>query len=277
MIRSRSGAGWAIIIPAFLLGAWFVGSSMLARRANVGVGDLLGGQRGSPVAGQRANAPARVELPAVAESMDDGRLASLRTANESWRTSAMPRRVVVDQVCLVPDLPTFLEAMGAWDERHYFPILIDEPGWTLPFLRSFRPSRVVRYAGRTHRAGSNSDASESAAPYRGESAWLRATEAVRRACSTPPAPDQEASAPGSPGLVLADPEAPTIGAAVALAAGHRQPMLRLGPFRLPPGAQGAAQSSRRLGNVLTLIEAWGFARNRSSSICRRRKLCTAGR
>ena len=89
--------------------------------------------------------------------MDDPRLSSLRSAAESWRKSAAPRRLVVDQVCLVPDLPTFLEAIAAWDERHYFPILIDEPAWTLPFLRAFRPARVVRYAG-PGAAGSTFDA-----------------------------------------------------------------------------------------------------------------------
>ena len=48
----------------------------------------------------------------------------------------------------MPDEVAFLEAIAAWDERSYFPILIDEPAWTLPFLRAFRPARVVRYAGR---------------------------------------------------------------------------------------------------------------------------------
>ena len=57
MIRSSSRAGWAIVIPAILLGIWVVGSSMLARRAQVRVGGLLSGQQcGSPVAG---NGPER--------------------------------------------------------------------------------------------------------------------------------------------------------------------------------------------------------------------------
>ena len=47
--------------------------------------------------------------------------------------------MVVDQVYLVPDVPTFLEVIAAWDERRLFPILIDDPAWTLPFLRAFRP------------------------------------------------------------------------------------------------------------------------------------------
>ena len=77
---------------------------------------------------------------------------------------------------------------------------------------------------------------------------------MRRACSTPPDPDVSTSRgvepdrpprAQTPGLVLADPEAETIGAAVALAAGHFQPLIRLGAFHLPPGVRGAAESTRR--------------------------------
>ena len=75
--------------------------------------------------------------------------------------------------------------------------------------------------------------------------WLKAVDAVRRACSTPPEPDAAAKGGGgswhpqrrAPGLVLADPESESIGAAVALAAGHFQPMMRLGAFHLPPGVR----------------------------------------
>jgi len=73
-------------------------------------------------------------------------LSSLRRAADSWRQLLEQRRLVIDQVCLVPDVSSFLEAIAAWDERHFFPILIDEPHWVLPFLRAFRPARVVRAA-----------------------------------------------------------------------------------------------------------------------------------
>jgi hypothetical protein len=267
MIRTGARAGWAIVIPAILLGTWFLGSSMLARRARVGVRGLLGGQHGATAAGRGASTGTKPELPLPAERLDDARLGSLRTAIESWRETSAPRRVVVDQVCLVRDLPTFLEAIASWDDRHYFPILIDEPAWTLPFLRSFRPARVVRYAGRPRALGSISEAMRFGTSDNGEVAWLRAIDAVRRACSAAPgtggasaSSNSQAVPARTPGLVLADPDASTIGAAVALAAGRLQPMLRVGAFRLPPGARGAADSTRRIGDVLTLVEAWGFAR-----------------
>ncbi len=60
--------------------------------------------------------------------------------------------------------------------------------------------------------------------------------------------------------MLADPDSDTIGAAVALAAGHFQPLVRLGAFHLPAGVRGAAESTRRFGDVLTLARGLGFAR-----------------
>ena len=59
---------------------------------------------------------------------------------------------------------------------------------------------------------------------------------------------------------MADPDVATIGAAVALAAGHFQPLIPLGTFHLPRGVPGASESTRRFGDGLTLVEAWGFAR-----------------
>ena len=50
--QEQSRAGWAIVIPAVVLGGWVVGSSMLARRGQVRVGGLIGGQHGAPVAGR---------------------------------------------------------------------------------------------------------------------------------------------------------------------------------------------------------------------------------
>ena len=84
---------------------------------------------------------------------------------------------------------------------------------------------------------------------------LLAGPARQRAYERTPLPQAQ-----TPGLVIADPDSGMIGAAVALAAGHFQPLMRLGAFHLPPGVRGAAESTRRFDDVLTLVEAWGFAR-----------------
>ena len=141
MTRHGARIGWWFVIPALLLGGWVIGSSMLARRGKVGFDNMIGGpHRVTP--GLENQKAAVSDLPAaIVERMDNPRLATLRSAAETWKIAAAPRRVVVDQVWLVSDLPAFLEAIAAWDERHYFPILIDEPAWTLPFLRAFHPAR----------------------------------------------------------------------------------------------------------------------------------------
>ena len=59
--------------------------------------------------------------PEPARSLADPRLGRLREASAAWELRRGPRREVVDLVCLVPDLPTFLEAIGRWDERHVVP------------------------------------------------------------------------------------------------------------------------------------------------------------
>ena len=74
-----------------------------------------------------------------------GGVDEIRRISVSWDRRNGPERQVVDQVVLVPDVATFLEAIASWDERHFFPILIDDVELTIKFLRAFRPARVVRY------------------------------------------------------------------------------------------------------------------------------------
>jgi len=158
-----------------------------------------------------------------ARSLSDERLRRLQTANRLWGARQGPKREAVDVVCLVPDLPTFLEAISAWDDRHFFPILIEDGEYTLKFLRAYGPSRVVRYPSRAQ------------APKNPEALWQRAVEAVGRSWT---ARDDQAE-PGDtpprsvllrpPGAVVSEPGAPMLSGAVALAAGRFQPLIRWRP------------------------------------------------
>ncbi len=115
----------------------------------------------------------------LVSSILDPRVKSLLRAAESWRRSRGPERSVVDQVYLVPDLTSFLEVIAAWDERSFFPILIDDPAYTLPFLRAFRPARVVRIVGDS---GTSKLPAEQSVASNGESPlWTAAQRAVARA------------------------------------------------------------------------------------------------
>src|SRR6516162_6429833 len=85
---------------------------------------------------QRSNTP---------QNLFDPRLAELRVASVAWAGRVRPSRDVTDVVCLVPDMPTFLEAISTWDANHFFPILIDDATYSLKFLRAFKPARVIRF------------------------------------------------------------------------------------------------------------------------------------
>lgn len=166
--------------------------------------------------------------PAVAKSqvsLFDPRFDDIRRASVVWDNRLGPERQVVDVVCLVPDIPTFLEVIGTWDDHHYFPVLIDDVEYTLKFLRAFRPARIVRYPSKV--AG--------VAP---EALWDRAVGAVGRSWSNQTTPASQvprgdvaskALGPLPPGVVLSSPEAANLAGGVALAAGRFQPLLRYRP------------------------------------------------
>ena len=203
--------------------------------------------------------------PAGPTRLDDPRLATLRNAAESWRRKTGPKRQVIDQVCLVPNEVAFLEAIAAWDERFFFPILIDEPAWTLPFLRVFRPAKVVRYAGRGQTATARSDGGSLNAPPDLDRRWAGALDAVSHAWSGPsdsqrvlPASDLPPRHVGAiaPGVVLAESNASMLAGAVALAAGRFQPLVR---FQVSDaGLRRAGQPARtwRFGDVMNPGQAW---------------------
>ena len=169
------------------------------------------------VAGFAAIASTGIDAPAQSD-LTDGRFEELRKASVVWERRTGPERVVLDQVCLVPDLPTFLDAVAAWDDRHFFPVLIDDVESTFKFLRAFKPARVVRLPAK-------------AAAVPPAQLWDRAREAVGRAWTAEPASVDGSTVPKAlgatpPGVVVSEPDSPTLAGAVALAAGRFQPLLR---------------------------------------------------
>ncbi|MDG3003432.1 hypothetical protein [Paludisphaera mucosa] len=187
-----------------------------------GTGDLS--------SGDPRTAPAEID-PAVmltispVEKLDDPRLGHLLEAASHWRRSRGPERKVVDQVVLAADVPSYLAAVAAWDQHTYFPVLIDDPTWTLPFLRAFRPSRVIRLKTESRPRGAGAF-----------DAWLAAAEAVSRSWIRDEPETTEWPPSGSPprwlgatppGVVFSHPDSPSLAGAVALAAGRFQPLVRL--------------------------------------------------
>src|SRR5262249_28735971 len=149
-------------------------------------------------------------------SLFDPRFDDVRRASVTWDNRNGPPRQVVDVVCLVPDFATFLDAVATWNDRHYFPILIDDVEHTFKFLRAFRPARVVRYPARA----------PAVAP---GSSWERAVAAVGKSWANQDTPQDKLPrgdvapaglGPVPPGLVLSHPDSPALAGAVALAAGR---------------------------------------------------------
>ena len=178
-MRNRgSRSGPMITISALVLAMWVVGLAVVGWRG-LGLNRSKIRDRLSRIFTDRALRTGAAEAGFAGPlHLDDSRLASLRLAADSWKQMARPKRQVVDQVCLVPDVSAFLEAIALWDERHFFPILIDEPAWTLPFLRAFRPARVVRFAGRSRSQGQHDSARLPKPPSGSADVWPQALEAV---------------------------------------------------------------------------------------------------
>lgn len=155
------------------------------------------------------------KIPQSLAELDD---TNLLAASENWRKMAADsRRKVADVVCLVPDRETFLEAIASWDDKTFFPVLIDDPELNLKFISAFRPRRVVRFPGKSE-------------PVPNDKIWSVALTSALRGIL----PAQEKprglipgnilwfqQPPRSPGIVLARAGDDAI-AAAALAAGRKQ-------------------------------------------------------
>lgn len=266
---SRRVRASAVLVVMGVVAA-FAAAEMHRRWRFTGLEDVIWSSDRSPVRGDERMAwtaedglrgRGRRSLPPLPALAGDPRLAPLRRAAGSWQEALGSRRRVVDQVCLVPDFWSFLEAIAAWDDRHYFPILIDEPEWTLPFLQAFRPARVVRYAARKDPPGAGTSPAVDV--------WQAALRAVAKGWTPPTAQGEELPPAGAPprllgetppGQVLAAPDSPMLAGAVALAAGRFQPLVRLDPemWGLGDSSEGGAV---RYGDVLSLPQAWEFARH----------------
>lgn len=141
------------------------------------------------------------------------------------RVSAVRARLpVIPTVVLVPDRASYLAAVGSWSTRGRFPVLIDDGSWAAGeaiarFVRAFKPERVVRFA--TESKPENGEAGLRGAVERAvASAWdcddpAKLHDRWRELNFVPP------------GVVVAHPTDPAWTGALALAAGHGQPIVWL--------------------------------------------------
>lgn len=141
------------------------------------------------------------------------------------RVSGVRARLpVVSSVVIVPDTRTYIRAVGEWSLRGRFPVLIDDGSWAsreaiARFVRAFRPDRVVRLSADAAPAAGDAD-------IRGE---VERAVAAAWECEDPTKLVEHWQGLGfvPPGVVVAHPSDPAWTAALALAAGHGQPILWL--------------------------------------------------
>ncbi len=141
-------------------------------------------------------------------------------------------RKIGNVVMLVEDERSFAEAVGLWDDKTFFPVLLDDGWYARLFIRAFEPAAVVRLTA--------------------EQPGKLSPETLRRwlARATPTTPDGGAPPPG---LVAIDPNGPHRAAGLALAAGRGQPCLFIdspGPLNAIADLEQVASLNERVMNAM---------------------------
>jgi hypothetical protein len=67
----------------------------------------------------------------------------LAEGKDTPRRSRWAKREVLDVVVLVPDLPTFAEAVSCWTDKVFFPVLFQDDLYAPKFIAAFKPAQVL--------------------------------------------------------------------------------------------------------------------------------------
>jgi nitroreductase len=138
------------------------------------------------------------------------------TGTFNQRHAAWLEREVVDIVVVVPDPTSYLEALAYWDDKRFFPVLLDDGWLSGVFVRAFKPGKVLTYQTRK--------------PLEGEAL----TQAVKQAIAKHNQRIAQAKRL-APGIVVIDPAHRHAVMGLALAIGRGQPVLEY----KPPKIEGA--------------------------------------
>lgn len=177
---------------------------------------------------------------------------------------ALASRRVVPTIVLTPDPVSYAEAIGAWTPEEIFPVLLDDGSPAMRehigrFSRAFRPEAVVRWE-------APDDAPRAGGPMRPRRAVPNARALAERALARAWGADDRSALPERwralgrtpPGVALADERDPAWTAALALAAGHGQPLLWLEmPSLTLNGALDVPQAEALCAEIEQAVEALG--------------------
>ncbi len=215
-----------------------------------------------PPAEPAPNAPPPRQAPGEANAPDQPQQTQFADLPEPVRLGVrielLRRRIpVIPTLVLVPDTRSYIEAIAAWTLEGRFPILIDDGSHAAReniarFVRSFEPASIVRWSAK--------DAKAPLEDIRG---------AVEQAFAASWGAESYADLPAlfaglgfaPPGVVVAAPGDTAWPAALALAAGHGQPIVWLGglprnPGGVMPQAQGDDMDQRLRDTLAAISLPW---------------------
>jgi len=154
-------------------------------------------------------------------------------------TEAFP---LVDRVVLVPDTATYLDELGKWSPRGRWPVLIEDPTFTPMFVRRFKPAQLIRRDSVGPREVTVADLERIVIGAFGGSAEVASIREVFATQQYPP-----------PGVVITSLKDPAWTAAIALAAGHGQPLAFLEEAFGGPNDELDLVAAKSLGDAVTEI------------------------
>lgn len=154
------------------------------------------------------------------------------------------RRKVADVVVLVEDEREFFQAVDAWEEDVFWPVLMADDWYAPLFIEAFRPAKVLRWP-----APGEGPADE---PTRRRAL----AQAVRR--HNAKVLERPDGAPLPPGMVVIDPAGPQRAAGYALAVAHGQPILALESGGSPAAATTQQAVERMNERIMRALRGTGL-------------------
>jgi hypothetical protein len=162
---------------------------------------------------------------------------------------------LIDRVVLVPDAATYVDELSKWSPLGRWPVLIEDDRYAPMFVRRFKPAQLIR----REAVDPSTFAIEVPAKQKRLEAIVTSTfggdpqrQTIRESFA------QQKYHP--PGVVIASVNDPAWTAAVALAAGHGQPIGWLDDhFGDPDGELDADSTLRLIGAVDSLIAQQGYS------------------
>jgi len=171
---------------------------------------------------ERGEANAAIEALEALEARDDAPPAlkfaaqlmhGQLTGAFKQRQQVFLNRKVIDVVVLVRNEVSFLEAVAAWPEDRFYPVLYDDGWYSRMFIDTFKPKKIVRYLSRK---ASEEDVIT-------DVVQTSATEHMKWLIGRYQGVEPGKMPPPPPGLVVIDPKSEMRGAGLALAIGRGQP------------------------------------------------------